>query len=885
MAVPNNLKLVTWNARSIARKSTEFAVFLQENEIDVALVSETHLKPNTKLWIPTHRPVRMDRPTASGGGVAILVKNGISFRTLPSFQTTSIESVGVEIDTSEGSIAIIAVYCPKQSRKNDGSAREFKNDIIKLTRRYPKFIIAGDLNARHETWGNVRRNNNGVILNDDLLGGGYTILSPETPTFVKARSSSIIDIYITNVMNIEPPITIEDLSSDHYPVVTQFGADIERRPQTRRNFHRVDWNRFRRIVDSNVDPDLPLETSEDIDTAVENIEEAIRKAEAIIPIITVKCKLIVLDIRTKLLIRLRNVVRRQYQRTGNPTKRILKNRLTVLIRDRVDKIKNENFAKDVEKLEPSSRPFWKLTKILKNKPKPIPPLLPLSGVSDRLMTPSEKASAIGNHFLASHCLGQGMTSRHEEEVEECIRDINNTPFPLPEEALVSTEELRFAIRNTKNMKAPGFDGVFNLELKNMSDSFFSHLANILNNCLRIGYFPWTWKRAKVIPIIKPGKDPTSPSSYRPISLLSSLSKLFEKIIQNRLLNFANENNIFPEEQFGFRRGMSTVHQLSRVYQTIKRNREVAKTTAMALLDIEKAFDNVWHHGLLFKLKRFNVPLYIIKILQSYLTGRSFQVFISGTLSEVFMILAGVPQGSILGPILFNLFTSDLPALPGDGTLSLFADDTALMFKGRVIRALTAKLQTGLNMLAEYFVNWKIKINATKTQTIIFPHSQSRRLIPADDIKIQLGGNLIEWSKEVVYLGLTLDSKLIFKAHVDKIKQKCTTLLKSLYPLINRKSKLNMKNKLAIYKAIVYPVIEYAAPIWTNCAKTHKQKAQIIQNKYLRLILNESYRTRISALHGRANIEMIEEKLNKYNEKHKIKSRNNANEIIRNIYMI
>ncbi|XP_062538281.1 uncharacterized protein LOC134206570 [Armigeres subalbatus] len=230
--------------------------------------------------------------------------------------------------------------------------------------------------------------------------------------------------------------------------------------------------------------------------------------------------------------------------------------------------------------------------------------------------------------------------------------------------------------------------------------------------------PQKWRLGRVTEIF-PGQDGivrvvtirTQDGIFRPISLLSGLSKLFEKAIHHRLLESAENLNILLEEQFGFRRGRSTVHQLTRVTNVLRRNKFVSKTSAMALLDVEKAFDNVWHDGLVYKLQRYNLPSYLVKIINNYLSARTFRVSISGASSNAHNIVAGVPQGSILGPLLFNLFTSDMPEPPEGGILSLFADDTSIVYNGRVIRALVAKLQRGLDALTEYLTSWKICINA------------------------------------------------------------------------------------------------------------------------------------------------------------------------------
>jgi hypothetical protein len=391
-----------------------------------------------------------------------------------------------------------------------------------------------------------------------------------------------------------------------------------------------------------------------------------------------------------------------------------------------------------------------------------------------------------------------------------------------------------------------------------------------------------WKLAKVIPVLKPGKDPSVPKNYRPISLLSALSKLFEKAIHNRLLFFVDENGVLPEEQFGFRKGRSTIHQLNRVTKFIRQNKSVSKTTVMALLDIEKAFDNVWHDGLVYKLHRLNFPMYLIKIIRSYLSNRSFQVSLQGVCSEQYRINAGVPQGSILGPLLYNIYTSDIPPLPGGGMLSQFADDTAITFKGRITRALTHKLQRGLDALHEYYTSWKIVINAAKTQVILFPHSRSPKLVPANDCRIRFGDSLLEWSNEVVYLGLTLDSHLIFRSHIDKTVTKCSVLIRGLYPLIRRSSKLCLKNKMAVYKQIIYPALEYAVPVWKDCAQTHKLRLQRVQNKILKMILNLPPWTRTSEVHEIANMDALEAKFTNYCTQYGERCSNSIHAIIREL---
>lgn len=496
------------------------------------------MQPGDKIWIPDYIPITLERTHAKKGGVAVLVHHQAHFRVLPSFQTNFVETVGVEIETSLGPIAFVAAYCPKQCRIKDGSLAALKNDIGKLTRRYPRFIIAGDLNARHSLWGNLRSNKNGEVLAEDLQSGHYVVINPETPTFYSpAGLGSILDIVLTNISEFCTPLqTLTELSSDHLPVVFELECNSNKRERHRRhNYHRANWPRFQQFVDDRVEENPVLDSTEAIDCALQALETTINEArDRFVPTTVVSGKFVALDPETKRIMSLRNAVRRQYQRSGNVGRKALYKKLNSIISVRLEKFRHRQFSKHLKSIPSYSKPFWRLTKVLKTKPKPVPPLK----TNDHLhVTPSEKANAIATHFMASHNLGRDLVSPEEGNVLESIVELARRPSELPDDRRVTAGELVNCLKNCKNMKAPGFDGLFNIVLKHLGVKVTTLLANIFNRCLELGYFPSAWKRSKVVPILKPGKDPTSPSSYRPISLLSSLSKLLEKMIYARLLVF------------------------------------------------------------------------------------------------------------------------------------------------------------------------------------------------------------------------------------------------------------------------------------------------------------------------------------------------------------
>lgn len=243
----------------------------------------------------------------------------------------------------------------------------------------------------------------------------------------------------------------------------------------------------------------------------------------------------------------------------------------------------------------------------------------------------------------------------------------------------------------KIKKAPGIDGIPNILVKRLPMAGIEFLTKIINACIDLCYFPSHFKTAKVISILKPSKDPKMATSYRPISLLSSIGKIFERIIRNKLNNFLTENSILKDEQFGFKEEHSTVQQIKRIINIITDNKKRRKSTGMVLLDIEKAFDTVWHDGLLYKLSLFGTPMYLIKLIASFLRDRSFVVDVRGKQSSHKSIPAGVAQGSVLSPLLWTVYTSDLK-VPRKCEAGYYADDTALISSAKqsntIIRTLS-----------------------------------------------------------------------------------------------------------------------------------------------------------------------------------------------------
>lgn len=383
-------------------------------------------------------------------------------------------------------------------------------------------------------------------------------------------------------------------------------------------------------------------------------------------------------------------------------------------------------------------------------------------------------------------------------------------------------EITAYIKKIKIKKAPGYDGVTNKMTKNFTPNVISILTHILNAMLILTYFPNKWKTATIIPIKKPGKNGKLPVSYRPISLLPILGKLGEIIIRNRLINYLEANNIMIPHQFGFTKQLSTTHQLLRVTEYIAEGLSKRLHTGAMFLDIAKAFDKVWINGLLYKLFKFQVPDYIIHLIHSYLDQRSFAVKVRDKLSTVRKTLAGTPQGSVLGPTLFNLFMNDIPIDPKT-CLALFADDTAILCRGNSTVRIRYALQNHINQIEEWLDRWKVDINVSKSCAVYFSRKKKKPHL------LHMYGTPIPWSNEAKYLGVILDKRLTWRPHLDMIKTKFRKARFSLISLLGRRSPIEVKIKLLMYKVLLRPIITYAAPIWGSACKSTIEDFEKLQN--------------------------------------------------------
>lgn len=868
------LKIMYWNAQGMYGKFNELVELLRVEEIDIACISETHLTSNMTLKdIPNYHTIRKDRITHLGGLVT-LIKQNIKFEETDCGQTGVIEYSATSILEGNTKFILCNTYLPGGARSSEIKLN-FKKDLQNLlsyNNNHHGVIMVGDINAKHKSWNNPKNNAAGNILYKFSQTSNYLVAFPPDPTYVpmtNKKKPSTIDLLISNgVISTSRPYTKNILTSDHVPVFTR--VHITHRSSTmtsnnRPNFFKTNWKAFRETLDHTIRPYFDLLTydrinNSDIDKAVSTITKATKGAlESNVPLEKTTREGTFVTDEIKALIKKRNYYRQRWMRHRRASD---KDNYTEIHKDVRNKIHILNNNRLSEQLMSCTIGDNKLYKIIKRRKRnsTLPPLYSDSN-SSRIYSDMDKATVIAKHFREMH--NNTLTNNDPlfaTCVSETVKKSLSQPFQFEEE--ISSGEVFRTIKSLKNGKTPGHDQIPTIAVKNLSHMGYEYLTRIYNGCLRNGYYPKDWKISRTIAVPKPGKDPNDRKSYRPISLLCTYSKVFEKLITKRVNITSKNYKVIPDIQFGFRAEHSTNHPLVLLHSSIKAGLKEKRTTGVLSFDIEKAFDRIWHDGLIYKLIKFKFPSYLIHIISSFVRDRSFYVQVGGAASPLQDIPFGLPQGSALSPVLYNIYIADIPTDFGEDTkLKLYADDTIIETSDRKIANINKRLKDAAQTIYKYYNKWKIKINTEKTVLACFTYRKTKQL---PDATLSINGTDIPWTKELKYLGITFDSRLTMKRQTLDMCNKVDAAISLLYPYINYHSQLDEKLKVHIYRTYLRPILTYAIPVMQTMSKTGFKILERKQNKCLRMLLAIPWESRTSnkIVHQRANLPTIREFANR-----------------------
>lgn len=822
-----NKKCVLWNANGLKSKCHELYQFIKQHKPGFVLITET-LTPDER-----EEPYLRDYNAISAGkiqrkrGVAIYVHKNISF-TKVNLETNNMEAIAVK---TKGITLICGYQRPNTNFLREDLENLFDGNMI---------ILAGDLNAKNTMWDCHRTNQTGRQLEQYCNDNNLTIYHPEEYTRLPSQNNqepSIIDIVITKGTTINNIKTYHELPSDHNPVVFTIKQDIETEPPRRRrhrDYKKANWEGFRTEINQELKINRDLNSTNQIINEIEQVTTIIQNAinNNIPHAPDTREDDTPADIKN--LIKERNRIRRQFQRGRNQDDADRMTQLNAEIKTRIWTNCENTWHSNIRKAIQEKGNVWRFIKARKRKGNPsyIPTLEEGDAVHQ---TSAEKANLLANTYAGVSRITKDLNDLETNaQVETEYQEILNEDPDTPSTENTSPMEIKKIIRAMKPTKAPGIDEIMAISLKNIPRKMLAQLYYIYKACIQTQIFPEPWKNAIIIPIPKPKKPLKNPTSYRPISLLTTMSKILERIALKKINNHIYRNKVIIEEQFGFVPEKSTTLQLARIIDKTKVNFNTNKVTTMAVLDLEKAYDTVWHKGLIVKMARSGIPPHLVKIVDDYLKRRTIQVQCNGELSEKKEITTGVPQGSTLSPTLFNLYINDIPRTE-NSELALFADDTAIIAQSTSEKQAKSYVQEHLDILSEYFGKWKLKINEDKTQIITFTQKKKR---PHPPINIQINGVLIEEEKTIKYLGVHLDQKLTFKEHIDQTRKKAAAARKFILPYIQQRVPISRKTKIQLYKTYVHPILTYAAPAWSSAAKSNLRKLQVSENTCLRTIANK-----------------------------------------------
>lgn len=460
----------------------------------------------------------------------------------------------------------------------------------------------------------------------------------------------------------------------------------------------------------------------------------------------------------------------------------------------------------------------------------------LLGKSSSPVTPPVSPNLFAEHFadIASHT-NQGVS--FSPTFESFLRNAPNTTFSFQ---YCSETDAKRLLRNLNCSRSCGLDNISNYMLKAAGSSIVSSLTYLFNLCISNARLPDVWKKAKVIPIFKKG-PPTEPSNYRPISLLSSTSKLFERFLSLQLTSYFESNSLLSPYQHGFRSGHSTLSALISLTEHINMAIDKNKFVLASFLDLSKAFDTVHHITLLKKLSYYGINGSSLLLLKSYLTNRQLTVFLNSHSKSPFHNLsAGVPQGSVLGPLLFLIYTNDLQHSLLSSSVNVYADDTVIYSTSSSFQLAQALLINDLQRISSWFRANRLKLNVDKTQYIVFGTRHMTKHCPS--LPITLNGTNVDRCKHVKYLGLEIDENLTFEEHISNL---CSKLCRTLGPLNSIKHLIPFNMRKSVYQALILPHITYGITVWSTTSSSQLSRIGKILNRTCRQILSIRKATDIS----------------------------------------
>ena len=828
--------LLHHNIRSIPSNLSKLTSYLALLHLKPTIIgiSETWLTSDNKdrYFIPEYSSVHLCRPKKRGGGVSLFIKNGINFkyRSDLEYSTPDIECIFIEIDKnelgSEKNILIGITYRPPG--RDILAFNEILNDQLDQIKKSNTYnYLLGDFNI------NLLSSNNHPPTAQfvDSMYANFHLPLINKPTRVAEHSMTLIDnIFFNGSSKLDTfaGILFTDIS-DHFPIFCVSNIIKHENPSDeyfyKRSYCPMNMTKFQNNLNnlewSTIINDTDPQSSF---TAFHNTLSTIHNKA--FPLKRIKKGYINrkpwLSSAFKNSIRTKNVL--FYKSKINPSLRTTyttyRNRLNSLLH----KAEREHIKQLLDNHKNNLARSWQIIKDVININRSNSTLPKEFLINNRLVSNNQLIADSFNEFYIN--LGASLSSKNtcNDSPMKYMNNPNNKSiflFPTDE------SEVKSILIDLKP-NSSGWDDLPGRIFRDNSGALMKPLIHVINLSLSKGVFPSELKIAKVIPLFK-GNEKNLLKNYRPISLLPVLSKIFEKIMYKRLSSFIDINQLLYKLQFGFRKKHSTNTALIILMDKITSELEKGNFVLGVFLDYSKAFDCVNHAILLQKLHYYGIRGIALEWFRSYLSSRKQFVMFNGIKSVYKDVQCGVPQGSVLGPILFLLYINDIVNVSDVLFPILFADDSNVFISGNNIDTIIQSMNAELEKLMVWLSINKLSLNIGKTNYMIFSPPRKK---PLATNPVIIRGTEIKQISETKFLGVVVDDKLSWKNHINYISRKIS---RGIGIILKARKFLPKSYLLSLYSSFIYPYYDYCIEVWGKASNIVLSKLIKLQKKAIRII--------------------------------------------------
>lgn len=829
------LKIYYQNVRGLRSKCREVKINILNNDHDIYILTESWLNDSVfdgEIFDSRYTVYRRDRNAMNGGGVLIAVSNDIISHRMTMWES-SCEDLWVTVDIKilgkSKHIAICALYLPPPVSKD--KLEDFISHTNVVISKNDHVLLAGDFNLSSLTWSqqqgvsHLQISNNPSSTLDAMFVDFIEENSLNQYNYVVNTNQRILDLVLSNTTELKikescNPISIVDSHHPplHITVTSNKKQLVTEIYNERYNFYKANYDSI--VTDlNNISWIDVLSKCPDVNTMVMTFYHEL---DILIKKHVPKCKPNNSKYPTWFskkiinLLKLKHKARLKYKKYKNPIDQME----FVELREQCNKLLKNEYKSYIENIESniSSNPkyFWTHLKNLKKSSNTYP---------SRMVLDDQEAS---NGFDICNLFAKNFSSVYE--VNSSLSHTSSNPVSNVSLCYIqfTQHEVFKKLKRLDLSKGAGPDNLPPIFLVRCAEPLSLPVSIIYNESLKTGIYPSFWKQARIVPIYKKG-DRSNIANYRPISLISVLPKMLEALLRPTFVRHVQQ--LLSNAQHGFTKSRSTATNLTNFSTFLSESIDSRVQVDTIYTDFSKAFDKVNHSLLIKKLSNFGFGGTVLSWLESYVTDRSSFVVVKGHVSKLYHSTSGVPQGSVLGPILFNIFINDVTECFQESNCFIFADDLKI---AKVIKSPndSKALQEDLDRLAEWSHKNFMVLNPHKCSFIKFTRNRN-----SIQTSYNINGVALAEQEVVRDLGITFDTKLSFNQHIEIMCKSARRILGFVFR--NSKEFKKLSTKKLLFTSLVRSKLEYCSVVWNPNYQVHKDRIELIQRRFTYSFINRS----------------------------------------------